>query len=98
MSIKKMKSFIDRFSDILDELDALDGDEELEELNAQLEDSIFMLESLEEDEMEELEDSLEEMEDLLEEYREYASGCPDAEQSVNALAAALRMAKANLNP
>ena len=46
MSKAALNGFLERFHGILDELDAFEADEELEELNAQLEDVLFLMESV----------------------------------------------------
>lgn len=92
-------SFLARFQDILDDLDEFEMTEELEELNAQLEDAIFLMESIDdgdEDASEELEGAIEEIEGLLEEYRELAEEIPELRQKVLELEMAAGMARMNL--
>ena len=68
MNIEKM---IDELNAILDELDEMADDEEIEELNATLEDVLFMLsEAGDEDEVEdELSDAIDELFDIADGYK-----------------------------
>jgi len=92
-----LAGFCQRFQSILDALDAYDTDETLEELNAQFEDILFLMESIDDadaDADEELEGALEEIEDLLDQYRE--TDDPEVKQKALELDMALRMARNNL--
>lgn len=92
-----LAGFISRFQEILDALDAFEKNEELEELNAQLEDTIFLMESFdEEDGEEEIQGAFEEMNDLVAEYRELAEEIPELDQYVTQLQMAAAMAQQNL--
>jgi len=94
---KLAECFLNRFQEILDGLDALADSEEMEELNAQLEDVLFLMESIDDadaDADEELEGALEEIEDLLDQYRE--TDDPEVKQKALELDMALRMARNNL--
>ena len=94
-----LNGFLERFQGILDELDAFDADEELEELNAQLEDVLFLMESVDvedADAAEEIEGALEEIDDLLAAYRELAEELPELRQQALELEMARRMAGQNL--
>lgn len=94
---KLLDGFMKRFQEILDALDEMSDSEEMDELNAQFEDVLFLMESVdpeEADAREELEGALEEMEDLLEEYRELELG--EIDQKITELEMALGMARNNL--
>lgn len=94
-----LAGFCGRFQSILDALDEYDMDETLEELNAQLEDAIFLMESIDaddEDASEETEGALEEIADILSEYRDLARERPELSEKVNELAMAVQMAENNL--
>lgn len=100
-----IKEFEKRFREILAQLDELrvaaDDDQldTLEELNAEYEDALFVIECTDandEDWEEEFTDALEEFKDLLEEYQELAQELPDAEETVNRLKMAIQMAESNL--
>lgn len=91
--------FIDRFQAILDALDAMCDDDELEELNAQLEDCILLLwdaDPEDADGQEEIQDALEEIAGLPDEYRDIGGASNAILESANALEMAARMAQANL--
>ena len=60
MKNSALEGFQERFQSILDDFDGFEMDEELEELNAQLEDALFLLECSEDD-AEELQGAIEEM-------------------------------------
>ena len=99
MSKVALNGFLERFHGILDALDALEADEELEELNAQLEDVLFLMESVDvedADAAEEIEGALEEIDDLLAAYRELAEELPELRQQALELEMARRMAGQNL--
>lgn len=72
---------------LLEELDtSAEGDEALEDLNAELEDTIMLIEDDEDDE-EALADAMEELNALVEDYRRCAKGSA----RISALAARLEM-------
>lgn len=99
MNKKALTGFLSRFQDILDELDAFEMTEELEELNAEFEDALFMIESIDledEDAAEELEESFDELAALLEDYRELAEELPEILQKVETLDMCLKMAQSNM--
>ena len=99
MNKKALQGFVSRFQDILDELDALDMSEELEEANAEFEDALFMLESIDpedEDAAEELEEAFEELEALLDDYRDLDGGNPGLCECLEKFAMCLKMAQNNL--
>ena len=94
-----LAGFCERFQAILDALDAYEMDETLEELNAQFEDTLFLMENIDpedEDAAEETEGALEELEDLLAEYRDLAQDRDELSQKVMELEMALKMAQNNL--
>ena len=94
-----LAGFCQRFQSILDALDAYDTDETLEELNAQYEDILFLMESIDvedEDADEETEGALEELDDLLGEYRALADDRPELSQQILEMEMALQMARNNL--
>ena len=99
MSKAALNGFLERFHGILDELDEIGADEELEELNAQLEDVLFLMESVDPedaDAAEEIAGALEEIDDLLAAYRELAEEQPELRQQALELEMARRMAGQNL--
>lgn len=94
-----LAGFCERFQSILEALDEYEMDETLEELNAQLEDAIFLMESIDtddEDASEEMEGALEEIADILSEYRDLVEERPELSDKVNELAMAVQMAENNL--
>ena len=94
-----LNGFLERFQGILDELDEIDASEELEELNAQLEDVLFLMDSVDvedADAAEELAGALEEIDDLLAAYRELSGELPELRQQALELEMARRMAGQNL--
>lgn len=100
-----IKEFEKRFREILAALDEArenagdDQAEEFEELNAEYEDALFVIECTDaddEDWEEEFSDALEEFKDLLENYRELSGEVPALADPVNRLDMAIRMAEANL--
>lgn len=94
-----LAGFCERFQSILDALDEFDMDETLEELNAQLEDAIFLMESIDpedEDAQEEIEGALEEISDILSEYQDLAQERPELSDKVTELSMAVQMAENNL--
>ena len=88
--------FLERFQSILDALDEFEMDEELEELNAQLEDALFLMECSEDD-VEELQGAIEEIDGLLAEYRALSERRPELRQKVLELEMAAGLAGRNLN-
>lgn len=84
-----MQAFLKRFGEILSKLDDLDGGEALDELCAELEDAIFLLECAEDEE--EATGALEELEGLARELR--ALG--EAERA-DELAATAELARRNI--
>ena len=87
---------LERFQSILDALDEFEMDEELEELNAQLEDALFLMECSEDD-VEELQGAIEEIDGLLAEYRALSERRPELRQKVLELEMAAGLAGRNLN-
>lgn len=102
MSLKSkgaLAGFLARFHEILDGLDEFEADEDLEELNAQFEDALFLLECVDEDEedaQEEIAGALEELEDILAEYRALEWERPELRQMTLELEMSIRMAGKNL--
>ena len=87
--------FLERFQSILDALDEFEMDEELEELNAQLEDALFLMECSEDD-VEELQGAIEEIDGLLAEYRALSERRPELRQKVLELEMAVELDGRNL--
>ena len=99
MSKAAPNGFLERFHGILDELDEIEADEELEELNAQLEDVLFLMESVDvedADAAEAIAGALEEIDDLLAAYRALADERQELRQQALELEMARRMAGQNL--
>ena len=99
MSKAALNGFLERFHGILDVLDEIEADEELDELNAQLEDVLFLMESVDvedADAAEEIAGALEEIDDLLAAYRELSEELPELRQQALELEMARRMAGQNL--
>jgi len=95
-----LAGFLDRFQSILDKLDEFEMDEELEETNAQFEDALFMMDTIDEEDEDaagEIADAMEDMDDLLAQYRELSHQRPELGQKVLELEMAVQMAKSNLN-
>lgn len=95
-----MKAFLQRFQAILDTMDEFEADEELEELNAQFEDALFLIESIDEtdeDAAEELADAFDDLDDIAADYLDYAEENPEILEKANELKMALEMARGNLN-
>lgn len=95
-----LAGFISRFQAILEELDQFEMDEEMEEMNAEFEDALFMMETIDEDgedAAEEIADAMEDMDDLLARYRALCGERPELGQKVLELEMAVQMAKNNLN-
>ena len=89
--------FIARLEDILDELDEVGLTEELEELNANLEDVLFLMSEADPDDEEfadEMGDAAAELADLAGEYREIPETAALADE-LSAIAAQLTMALEN---
>ena len=94
-----LAGFVRRFQDILDAMDEFGEAEEIEEINAELEDAIFLMENIDEDDgdaKEEIEGALEEIEDILAEYRDLKDEYPEIGQKVIELEMTFQMAKNNL--
>ena len=100
-----IKEFEKRFRGILSELDELrdgcDGDaaESMEEMNAEFEDALFVIECADvndEEWEEEFTDALEEFKDLLEEYRALEDEVPAIAETANRLEMTIQMAESNL--
>lgn len=89
------EGFLRRFYAILEALDEMAEGEEMEELNAQLEDALFLLESAGDD-AEEIQGALEEISGLLPEYRALENAAPELSQKVLELEMAVQMAENNL--
>lgn len=87
-----MRAFLKRFDEILSKLDELDGGEELDELCAEMEDAIFLLECAG-DEEEEILGALEELGGLAEELRDLGQ-----RERADELAAAVELARRNFRP
>ena len=94
-----LNGFIDRFHGILDAFDDLTADEEQEELNAEFEDAIFLLENVDpedEDAAEEIGDALDEIDALCGDFRKAAEKDPERMEIVLQMEMAARMARQNL--
>ena len=95
-----LKEFEKRFREILARLDELRDDvdsDELEELNAEFEDALFVIECADVNDEEwqvEFEDALEEFDDLCESYADL--GEPAVDEAVVRLRAVVAMARTNL--
>lgn len=95
-----LAAFHKRFEAILEEMDALETSEELEELNAQMEDTLYFIQSIDETSPaagEDIQEALEEVEGLLAEYRALSQRRTELRQQVQALQSTLEMAVRNLN-
>ena len=95
MKNSALEGFQERFQSILDDFDGFEMDEELEELNAQLEDALFLMECSGDD-AEELQGAIEEIDGLLAEYRALSGRRPELCQKVLELGMAVEMADRNL--
>ncbi len=84
-----MQAFLKRFGEILSRLDEVNGGEALEELCAELEDAIFLLECAEDEE--EAAGALEELAGLAEELRPLGQA-----ERADELAAAVELARRNM--
>lgn len=98
-----MRDFMERFGELLSELDALAADcedvvcEDLEDLNAELEDALLLLgEWKPEDDAEELADALEELRALAEGYGALSDHVPGLSDLTDRLRMAADMALGNL--
>ena len=95
-----VKEFEKRFREILASLDEFrDEDEEIEEMNAEFEDALFVIECIDvndEEWQEEFTDALEEFKDLLESYRGLEEDIPELKEAADRLDMAIKMAEANL--
>lgn len=95
-----IKEFEKRFRELLGELDDLKeelDDERMEEMNAQYEDALFVIECIDaedEDWCEAFTDALEEFRDLCGEYRSLKT--PELAAAADRLEALVRLAEANL--
>lgn len=95
-----IKEFEKRFREILASFDEFRGeDEEIEEMNAEFEDALFVIECIDandEEWEEEFSDALEEFKDLLDGYRSLAEENPGMEAIADRLEMTIKMAEANL--
>jgi len=94
-----MKAFLQRFHAILDAMDEFEADEKLEEINAQLEDTIFLIESIDEtdeDAADEIADAFDDLDDIAADYLDYAEDNPEILEKANELKMTLEMARRNL--
>ena len=95
-----VKEFEKRFREILASLDEFrDENEEIEEMNAEFEDALFVIECIDvndEEWEEEFTDALEEFRDLLDNYRDLAEEIPELNEVADRLDMAIKMAEANL--
>ena len=95
------KAFMERFDGILEELDALaescpgEAAEDLEDLNAELEDALMLLGELKDGDIEELTGALEDIRALADDYRALAADAPDLADCAGRLAMAAEMALSN---
>ena len=91
-----LAGFIARFQGILDAFDEFDA---LEEINAEFEDSLFFMESIDtesEEAAEEIGDLLDELEALCGDYRDAASGNAEQTEILQQFEMAVEMARQNL--
>ena len=97
-----IKEFEKRFRGLLDEMDELRADadsEELEELAADFEDALFVVECIgadDEDWREQFTDALDEFSDVAESGRRLAGEIPPLEGIAGRMDALIQMARANL--
>lgn len=97
-----IREFEKRFREILDCADEIKeehGGEEFEELNADFEDALFVIECIDaddEDWREAFSDALEELKDLCDAYRKLSSEVPELAAEAERLDMAVQMAQANL--
>ena len=101
-----IQTFLDRFGALLEQLDALtedcadDAAEDLEDLNAELEDALLMLGEIKpegEDWREELSETLEEIRALAEDYERLSPRAPEVESLASRLRSTADMAVNNLD-
>ena len=89
--------FEKRFRALLEELDGVaedTGDEDLEDMNAEFEDALFMLSEIDpksDDAAEELDDALDELEALKDSYARW----PEAREAADRLGMLIQMARGN---
>lgn len=97
-----IKEFEKRFRGLLDEMDELRADaddEDLEELAADFEDALFVIECIgadDEDWREQFTDALDEFSDIAEDSRRLAREIPQMEGIAGRMEALIQMARANL--
>lgn len=100
-----VKEFEKRFREILAQLDELrdlcddDQTENIEEMNAEYEDALFVIECIdinEEEWTEEFSDALEEFKDLLSGYQKLAQEVSEIKDAADRLDMVIKMAEANL--
>lgn len=100
-----IQEFEKRFREILDQLDDLreeaEGDQAdaIDEMNADFEDALFVIESIsaeDDDWQEAFSDALEEFKDLLEEYRRLSESQPELAEIANRLQMTIALAEGNL--
>jgi len=94
-----MKAFLQRFHAILDAMDEFEADEELEEINAQFEDTIFLIESIDEtdeDAAEEIADAFDDLDDNAAVYLDKQKTAHEILEKANELKMTLEMARRNL--
>ncbi len=98
-----IQTFLDRFGALLEQLDALtedcadDAAEDLEDLNAELEDALMLLgECRSDDDPEELSDALEDLKALAGDYRALSGDIPEIAALADQLEMAAEMALGNL--
>ena len=96
-----IKAFLERFGEILSDLDALaedcppDAVEDLDDLNAELEDALILLNELKPEDGEELTGALEDLRALAEDYRALADRVPGVADCASRLSMAADMALNN---
>lgn len=100
-----VKEFEKRFREILTRMDEIkeeaddDAFEALEEMNAEFEDALFIIECIDTDDeewQEEFEDALAEFADLCDEYSDWIEDCPQLDAEVQRLQMVIQLAKQNL--
>lgn len=100
-----VKEFEKRFREILAQLDELrdlcddDQTENIEEMNAEYEDALFVIECIDindEEWTEEFSDALEEFKDLLSGYQKLAQEVSEIKDAADRLDMVIKMAEANL--
>ena len=98
-----IRQFEARFREILEELDALCetlDSEDLEDMNAELEDALLLLSEIgaeEADRDEQLADALDELSALAGDYMSMADGVPGREEPARRLEMAVELARENLD-